>query len=409
MNDKLNIQDIVNILAAKHGMDKKDADVFVREFFLLIEQTLGSDNYVKIKGLGTFKLIEVGSRESVNVNTGDRFKIDGHTKISFTPDTALRDLINKPFAHFETVILNENTVLEDTVLEDNDDEDGESKNDIKVSEEVQSVDTDPVNEDAVSEAPAVSEEIPEEREEAPVEQGEVDKVIPIENEQEYLTESPKAEKLSTEEIIIQELPEAEKEVHNAELTTAVVPTGMGKEKGKREKDDKVPVSYLVAIIVVVLLLCGGALTYVYYPEVFLFAGKNQVADTKMTGNTAVQNSLLDTIEKVKVDTVVKTVSAKQKEVNTSTKEQTNTVKNMAVTNVSQAAVPVKPDSVNYTIVGTKTIYTIKEGETLTRVSLRFYGTKDLWPYIVKHNRDVIKNPNHVPYGTTLKIPELRRK
>ena len=70
------------------------------------------------------------------------------------------------------------------------------------------------------------------------------------------------------------------------------------------------------------------------------------------------------------------------------------------------SIPVKPDSVNYTITGTKATYTIKEGETLTRVSLRFYGTKDLWPYIVKHNRGVIKNPNNVPYGTVLKIPEL---
>ena len=73
------------------------------------------------------------------------------------------------------------------------------------------------------------------------------------------------------------------------------------------------------------------------------------------------------------------------------------------------SIPIKPDSVNYTITGTKATYTIKEGETLTRVSLRFYGTKDLWPYIVKHNREVIKNPNNVPYGTVLKIPELVKK
>ena len=71
--------------------------------------------------------------------------------------------------------------------------------------------------------------------------------------------------------------------------------------------------------------------------------------------------------------------------------------------------PFNPDSVNYIITGTKATYTIKEGETLTRVALRFYGTKALWPYIVKYNPDIIKNPNHVPYGTTIKIPELVKK
>ena len=75
--------------------------------------------------MGTFKLIDVDSRESVNVNTGERFQIKGHTKVSFSPDTNLRDTINKPFAHFETVVLNENTILEDTPIEDTEEEEAE--------------------------------------------------------------------------------------------------------------------------------------------------------------------------------------------------------------------------------------------------------------------------------------------
>jgi nucleoid-associated protein YgaU len=71
--------------------------------------------------------------------------------------------------------------------------------------------------------------------------------------------------------------------------------------------------------------------------------------------------------------------------------------------------PVYPDSVNYTIVGTKTTYSLKAGETLTRVSLRFYGTKDLWPYIWKYNKDKIQNPRTISVGTTLRIPELKKK
>ena len=124
MNERLTIQDLIDLLAAKHSMTKKDAEAFVKEFFLLIEQALENEKTVKIKGLGTFKLVDVDSRESVNVNTGERFQIKGHTKVSFTPDTNLRDTINKPFAHFETVVLNEGTVLEDTPMEESDEEEG---------------------------------------------------------------------------------------------------------------------------------------------------------------------------------------------------------------------------------------------------------------------------------------------
>ena len=124
MNEKLNIQDLIDTLAERHGMSKKNADSFVKEFFQLIEESLEKDKYVKIRGLGTFKLIDVGSRESVNVNTGERFEIQGHTKVSFTPEPALKDIINRPFSHFETVVLNDATVLEDT-LQENDSEDDE--------------------------------------------------------------------------------------------------------------------------------------------------------------------------------------------------------------------------------------------------------------------------------------------
>ncbi|WP_455593083.1 HU family DNA-binding protein [Bacteroides sp.] len=412
MNEKLNIQDLVNILAEKHGMDKKDADVFVREFFVLIEQALDSDKYVKVKGLGTFKLIEVGSRESVNVNTGERFKIEGHTKISFTPDTALRDLINKPFAHFETVVLNENTVLEDTALEDSDDENVESEKSSLVSEELNVIaDSVPASEPVVGEMPIAHEEILKEKEEVTAEQNDFSEVEIVEESQESLAEeTPKEEKLSTEEIIARELREsADAGRSDIEPIKTAIPENTETVDNKLKKEDKTPVAYLVTIIVVVLLLCGGALAYVYYPEIFSFVNKEQKTEIEASLDATMQNIPLDTVQKAKVDTVAEVIAKKQ-EVMSSVKEPQKTVKDGVTTpGASQAALPVKPDSVNYTIVGTKTLYTIKEGETLTRVSLRFYGTKDLWPYIVKHNRDIIKNPDSVPYGTTLKIPELTKK
>ena len=117
INDKLSLQELANALSEKQGIYKKDAELFVKELFDLVEEALANEKYVKIKGLGVFKLIEVDSRESINVNTGERIEIQGHSKVSFTPETSLKELINKPFAHFETVILNEGTVLDDTQVE----------------------------------------------------------------------------------------------------------------------------------------------------------------------------------------------------------------------------------------------------------------------------------------------------
>ena len=113
MEKKLLIQDIAEAIATKGGINKKESETFVKALFETIEQGLTEDKFVKIKGLGTFKVIAVGERESVNINTGERFSISGHDKITFTPETSLKDLVNRPFSHFQTVILNEETEIEE--------------------------------------------------------------------------------------------------------------------------------------------------------------------------------------------------------------------------------------------------------------------------------------------------------
>lgn len=112
MNDKVTLQDLAVELAKRHQLEGADAESFIKMFFTLIEDGLAADKYVKIKGLGAFKLTEVDSRESIDVNTGKRIEIQGYTKVSFTPDAAMKNLINRPFSHFEPVILNEGTTME---------------------------------------------------------------------------------------------------------------------------------------------------------------------------------------------------------------------------------------------------------------------------------------------------------
>ena len=468
MNERLTIQDLIDLLAAKQGISKKDAEVFVKEFFLLIEQALEKDKNVKIKGLGTFKLIDVDSRESVNINTGERFQIKGHTKVSFSPDTSLRDTINKPFAHFETVVLNAGTVLEDTPVEMQGEEEDAVLDDVAAedmaTEEV-------ATEDVAADNPAVDIAVAEHIASADITTADV------------TTETVATETVSTEDITtecsvnenvisqdatvetavsIADSPESDapaqrehaarmEEVYVADSQDVVL-NAVEEEKAASAfnaelKEDNNPapkeksvLSYLIAAIVVVLLLCGGILVSLYYPDFLLSQSTEDESNTLLAAEQEVQpeimyadsvgqkDSVQAAVKEVLPDTVVnkKTRSAevampvskkKQREEVSAEKVNKSTPKT-APSTTAKTASPTTPkatspttysDDVNYKIVGTKTNHTVKAGETLTRISLRYYGTKAMWPYIVKHNKGVIKNPDNVPYGTKIKIPELAKE
>ena len=103
MDNKINLSQLAELLSQAGGMSKAASEQFVKSFFDIISQRVLDEGVVKVKGLGTFKLLQIEDRESVNVNTGERFTIGGHQKISFVPDADLKDRINKPFSAFETV------------------------------------------------------------------------------------------------------------------------------------------------------------------------------------------------------------------------------------------------------------------------------------------------------------------
>ena len=419
MNERLTIQDLTDLLAAKHSMTKKDAEAFVKEIFLLIEQALESENTVKIKGLGTFKLIDVDSRESVNVNTGERFQIKGHTKVSFSPDANLRDTINKPFAHFETVVLNENTVLEDTPIEETEEEEsGEEVIPTVIPEPIEPQ-SQPKEEEKEEMSLTEIQPIVETRSIEPQSVVVEPKTVPVE----------KKEIITAEEIIEQELlranlkPEStivrsqegksEMEKGAEVAQTAIQPTPQKNIPDSSVKE-KSPVPYLITIIILVLLLCGGVVLFIYYPDLFSSSSDKNALDMPPVTTQPVKPEvqLSDTVEQdsvkdIKPETPKTSITPtsvvpQKKEAVTPAKTENKVIR-------QQPSTSVYLDSASYKITGTKTKYTVKEGETLTRVSLRFYGTKAMWPYIVKHNPDVIKNPNNVPYGTTIKIPELTKE
>lgn len=426
MNERLTIQDLIDLLANKHSMTKKDAEAFVKEFFLLIEEALENEKYVKIKGLGTFKLIEVDNRESVNVNTGERFQIKGHTKVSFTPDTNLRDAINKPFAHFETVVLNDNAILEDTPADDFEGEEDEMAEELSLPiENLDEVKPGIVEKESpeVRELENVSEMIQEEviAEDHIIEEEEEQIEVPAEIEpqkvecekEEVLTEKVyQALELTAEQIIARELQNANLKPEYVEEQPEKTPVEpIINNNLKREKS---PVPYLITIIVIVVLLCVGAVVFIYYPDLFSSSSQKETLDMPATAKPVQpEMQFSDTIEDKNTETIPVTSHDNSGQVQPADEKEIEATvaapKQVSKQNQPQVSSQVYSDSAVYTITGTKGSHTIVAGESLTKVSLRYYGTKALWPYIVKHNLGVIKNPDNVPYGTTIKIPELTKK
>ena len=148
MDAKLNHSDLSSLLAKEAGISIAKAESFTKAMFDLVIEGLEQDGVVKINGLGTFKLTDVASRSSVNVNTGEKFEIKGHRKLTFTPADALKDNVNQPFAMFEPVEVDETY---------NDDE-ATPENDEPAVEEIETVeDVQPEVEETVMPEPAQEE------------------------------------------------------------------------------------------------------------------------------------------------------------------------------------------------------------------------------------------------------------
>lgn len=180
------VKDIAKILASRHKLKGADAERFLQQMVEVINAGLLSDRVVKIKGFGTFKLQAVKDRASVNVNTGERVVIEGHDKVTFTPDSVMKEIINKPFAQFETVVIDDDSPLLQegfpTVDDDEEhDEDvisaDEGEKTFVVEEQSAAVEEQPA---VVEKQPAVAEEKPEVVEEKPEV---VEEKVPVDQDQ----------------------------------------------------------------------------------------------------------------------------------------------------------------------------------------------------------------------------------
>lgn len=453
MSEKVSIQNIADLLSEKKGLNKSDADMFAKTLFLLIEEALEKDKYVKIKGLGTFKLIDVDSRESINVNTGERFEIQGHTKVSFTPDQSLREIINKPFAHFETVTLNEGTVLNDTQIEeDEEEEEGEAE---PVSSQTLNTKSEPeiaVSPESATQSSPIETGIIESisgndtQSAKAIGESEISSIKPI-SQTEYLKKEHKSiidksvdpealatessVKIKDEETSNQPTKLSAEEIIAFELQKShIINPNEYNNKSSKHKDDsetlvslkdkirqKPGFAYFISIIVLIVLLGGTVIYFLYNPETIMQLFPEQVkvnntikkevipsAQQENTASAIYADTLLTPSQRLQMEQKLAVKKENQKE-----KQKADTVKIPKNAEKKQSTTLFDPDPSNYEITGTLTTYMIKEGETLITVSKKFYNTKKLWTLIAEHNKTKIKDPDHVPYGITIKIPSLKNK
>ena len=396
MNERKILSDIADSFIEKHDMDKKDAELFIKNMFDLIEESLSTDKYVKIKGLGTFKLTEVDARESVDVNTGERIEIQGHTKVSFAPDTAMKELINKPFSHFETVVLNDSVKLEDVLTEEDVEEDTSEVVDSPVVEEAvnseQEVDVvEPELPDMESQAETIIEPetvISTEPEPVPVVVDEESVPSPSAEENEAIKEEETEESVEIP-LTVETQEEVMEEVQPESVASAEVRVPQEKEKRT------IRVLWGVIIVLILVILCGC-----YWMFMHADTSSEDIPVSPVQEELGIVESVS---EEVKEDTLVAEVKS---EVVMQEKPE-STVVALPVSNKNKVAS--LADTLEYRIVGTKTTYTLQSGESIVKASVKFFGSKMFWPYIVKHNQDVIKNPDDIPVGTEIKIPDLALK
>ena len=405
---KLTIQDIAKVLSDRKGLSKNDASNFVNGMFDVIQQALERDMVVKVKGFGTFKIIDVDPRESVNVNTGERVLIEGHNKITFTPDQLLKEIVNKPFSQFETVVLNEGVdFAEDTTSE------------AYVTPEVKAasmplvdfVDEDPsfekpipLGENKVTDAPAPDAEPMSVEASAPVVESE-----PVSSSASIATEEPVYEAVETPVAEVSETTANEESVEEPEENVYEA-----EESGSRK--------WLIPAVALLLGLGVGYLLGNYFPmkgEQPVEAPKPPVEMPK----TVVEDTLVVDSTKAAVPApeakqpaepiVEKPVEAPKPEVKAEGPKPVETVKPAAV-----APKPVAPEVDKYAamdarvrtgayrIVGTEKVVKVKEGDNLRRIAQRTLGP-DMECYLEVYNG--LKAASPLKIGQEIKIPKLQLK
>lgn len=403
--------------AADETLDKKTCEAFARTLFEVVEEALLSDKFVKVKGFGTFKLVAVSDRESVNINTGERFQIEGHTKVSFIPDNTLKEEINRPFAHFETIDLSDETeqaeldAIDAAAAEEALENEEAEETVEEVAEEMP--EAEPAEEDVEEE---VKEEVPEEvLKEEPVEEAEEPMEEPVATEPQTIVTAEKKE----EEPAKAEEPAADTTLESEEAPEPEAeeqedaPTALPVSYEYTEQPPRRPFNWWKAIGVFFFVLTLMLLSYFagYYRLLCpCIIGLPEWTESQPAQPAAkVQPAKTAPAKPQPAPAEATAPKISENPLNSENPEQPESRKSKpskpdpAPRKQQSAPAEVAPAPPADTTVATQP-HTVARGETLYSIARKYYGSDKYVNVIIRHNR--IKNPNNIEKGTTLQIPIL---
>ena len=409
---KIAIQDVASKLIVQNGLSKKEATRFANKMFDLIREALEEDKTVKVKGLGTFKIIDVESRESVNVNTGERVLIEGHNKITFTPDLLMKELVNKPFSQFETIVLNDGVDFKDPSQEELDQET------IEAEESEGESDNMPLVDFASEEKPASADEIADED----IPEWVIEPYVipapekPVEPEEPIVEPEPLMEPvpIAESESSVESEPIADPEPI-AEPETVEEEDSESEEFVDVEDDEEQPVDrkWILWLLACLLALVAGYLLGSYLPLQSLTESKESVppkvekTEVKKTLEVkkAPEVKKVPEAEEPKIqkepEVIKQPETPKQPEVKASVEEKTPEV---VLDKYESKDSRVKNGA--YRIVGTDFVEKVREGDNLQRIAKRTLG-EGMECYIEVYND--LNATSELKTGQEIKSPKVEWK
>lgn len=465
MNNKLTIQELATLLSVKSGKDVYETERFIREFITVVSEGLFSDKMVKVKGLGTFKIVLVEDRESIHVNTGERILIPAHYKCSFLPDNELKELVNRPFSIFETTEIGDAASFQDMEMADDLDEDDvdsdlesdanedgedlslpkssvtenritglldkemteeladpEDLPEIHSPEEALTVDKQPNGQIDTVDSP-VSDDSPEEvskpyneetiEMENPKEEDTIeveDSINMVETLSEEIDESPEAD-LASEVVDI--IPDSQANELMPEVESSSQVDSLDKEKEQTENREEIIRAKLASLSA--------------KDPVAFVAPEAKPKKRRKHGHTATKTffyiivggllvtasvALFFYFQSLEVRNAVPIMIESVSAIPTETPAPTDSVfdeydsiplneKDSVPEVVSEPQGTMQTEQVKTKYMDTVVIQT---GDRLTLISLKYYGHKIFWVYLYLANKESIPNPNSVAIGTQIHIP-----
>lgn len=465
MNNKLTIQELATLLSVKSGKDVYETERFIREFITVVSEGLFSDKMVKVKGLGTFKIVLVEDRESIHVNTGERILIPAHYKCSFLPDNELKELVNRPFSIFETTEVGDAASFQDMEMADDSDEDDvdsylesdanedgedlslpkssvtenringlldkemteeladpEDLPEIHSPEEALTVDKQPNGQIDTVDSP-VSDDSPEEVSEPyneetiemenPKEEDTIDVEDSIHMDEtlsEEIDESPEAD-LASE--VVDTIPDLQANELTPEIESSSQVDNQDKEKEQTENREEIIRAKLASLSA--------------KDPVAFVAPEAKPKKRRKHGHTATKTffyiivggllvtasvALFFYFQSLEVRNAVPIMIESVSAIPTETPAPTDSVfdESDSIPSNEKDSVPEVVSEPQGTMqteqVKTKYMDTvvIQTGDRLTLISLKYYGHKIFWVYLYLANKESIPNPNSVAIGTQIHIP-----